>query len=181
MTTRSLGPLSRDAVVARARSVIGKATVYKLGQGGRDPHALHPGVVRMVEGFATYECDCSGFAAWCVGVDRYLPNVGAAEADAYQWFETSNLAKDVLRDDWPNLRKVLWQAALPGDLLVWGDREGSQGHVGVVASLGQVGPETVVHCSAGNFRREKDAIQETGVELFLRNHALVAHVAWVGA
>jgi len=181
VSARSLGPLARDAVVARARKAIGHATVYKLGQGGRDPLAQHPGAVLTVEGFTQYLCDCSGFAAWCVGVDRYLPNVGGDAAEAYQWFETSNLAKDVEREDWPNLSKVLWQAALPGDLLVWGDRNGSQGHVGVVASLGQTGPETVVHCSMGNFRREKDAIRETGVELFLRNHALVAHVAWVGA
>lgn len=180
MTLRSLGFLTRDAVVARARSAIGKPTVYWLGKGGRDPSLPHPG---WSGGDGHLYCDCSGFAAWCVGRDRFLPNAGLPESPGYEWFETSNLAQDAQAPG-GIVNAVLWQDALPGDLLVWGDRKDAdgtrhEGHIGVIASLGQTGPETVVHCSVGNLRKFTDAIHETGVEIFLRNKALVARVAWV--
>lgn len=166
---RAIGNLTRDQVVARARSAIGQKTIYGLGKGGRDPHEAHPGKV----------CDCSGFAAWCVGVDRYLPNDGIPTSPFGAWFETTALAKDA-QSPYGFVAQVAWPEALPGDLLVWGDSPTGQGHVGVVASLGIAGPETVVHCSVGNFKRLGDAISETSPGIFKSHGALVARVAWVG-
>jgi cell wall-associated NlpC family hydrolase len=166
---KALGPLTRDAVVARARSATGKGTVYSLGEGGREPALPTPG----------HRCDCSGFAAWCVGVDRYLPNDDLKNLmPGEAWFETSTLARDA-RSPFGFVAEVPWLAALPGDLLVYPDRSGHQGHVGVVATVDHAGPLSVVHCSLGNFHHTNDAIRETPVELFRLAGAIVARVAWV--
>lgn len=169
MTARSLGPLTRDQVLERARKAIGQKTVYVLGQGGRDPRADHPGK----------NCDCSGFAAWVMGVDRYLPNAAIPGIAFGDWFETTALWKDA-RSPYGFVLEVPWAEALPGDLLVWPDGGGHQGHVGVCGSLGALGPETVIHCSMGNYRTHGDAIQETGALMFFHRHALVARVRWIG-
>ena len=166
---KSLGPLAADVVVERARSAIGFATRYRLGAGGRNPRAKHPAVAT--------ECDCSGFAAWCVGVDRYLPNGAIPHLPGGEWFETSSLWRDA-RTPFGFVVEVDWDAARPGDLVVYGDKGKSQGHVGVVVEASG-GPTRVVHCSGGNGRRG-DAIAETGPEVFVRGGALVARVQWVG-
>jgi cell wall-associated NlpC family hydrolase len=160
--------------VARALSARGFATRYKLGAGGRDPMLKHPGA--RVAG--ALECDCSGFAAWCVGVDRYLPNGAVPHLPGGEWFETSALVRDA-RSPFGFVAEVPWTAALPGDLVVYGDSRGRQGHVGVVVESDFTGPTQVAHCSTGNARRG-DAIAVTGPEVFIRGGALVARVAWVG-
>lgn len=165
----TLGPLTRNAVVARARAACGRGTVYSLGQGGRDPGAQGPGD----------RCDCSGFAAWCVGIDRFLANdhipyLGPGEA----WFETTTLYRDA-RSPYGFVAEVPWVAALPGDLLVYPDRNGHQGHIGLVATVDHAGPASVVHCSLGNFHHTNDAIRETPAELFRAAGAIVARVAWI--
>jgi cell wall-associated NlpC family hydrolase len=176
MPHKNLGPMTRDQVVARARSAIGKGIVYELGSGGRDPWAPMPSGAGLA-------CDCSGFAAWALGVDRYLRNDELPDAPDYEWFETSNIVRDS-REPGGIVSEVFWQDALPGDMLVWGDSRGSdgrkhQGHVGIVASLGPTGPETVVHCSMGNWKKFGEAVRETEVTLFLNNHAVVARASWV--
>lgn len=165
---RSLGNLTRETVLARARAAIGHGTIYVLGQGGRDPGAPNPGK----------QCDCSGFAAWAMGVDRYLPNNAIPGITFGDWFETTALWKDA-KSPFGFVIEVPWREALPGDLLVWPDGAGHQGHVGVCASLGAAGPETVVHCSLGNRKTHGDAIMETGALLFLKREAVVARVRWV--
>lgn len=172
---RALGPLTGAQVVARARGAIGKGTRYRLGAGGRDPLAPEPGR----RGVGWLYCDCSGFAAWCVGVDRYLPNAAIPTLPNGQWFETSALVRDA-RSPFGFVVEVPWAEAHPGDLLVWPDNGAVQGHVGIVAEVGTAGPDTVVHCSSGNTQNgTKDAIAETDVALFVRHKALVARVAWV--
>lgn len=166
---RSLGTLTRQQVVDRARSAIGKTTVYALGEGGRDPNASSPGS----------RCDCSGFAAWVLGRDRYLPNaVIEALPEFEKWIETSSLYADA-RSPWGFVAEVPWTNALPGDLVVWPDHAGHQGHVGVVSEVDVAGPLHVVHCSTGNFKATGDAIAETLSTIFQRNAAIVARVRWV--
>lgn len=166
---RSLGDLTRQEVVARARGAIGKATVYALGEGGRDPRAASPGA----------RCDCSGFAAWVLGRDRYLPNAAIELLPEFEkWIETSMLYADA-RSPWGIVAEVPWIEAKPGDLLVWPDAKGRQGHVGVVATADYAGPATVVHCSSGNYRKTGDAIQETDASVFKAKSAIVARVRWV--
>jgi len=60
-----VGEGSTDPAAMRAISVIGRG-VYRLGRGGRDPLAPTPFD-------AAGESDCSGYAAWCLGLDRYQP------------------------------------------------------------------------------------------------------------
>lgn len=168
---KALGPLSRGDVVARALAAVGFGTRYKLGKGGRDPAAAHP----AQDG----ACDCSGFAAWCVGVDRFLPNgaIPGLPADE-RWFETSALYADA-RSPWGFVAEVPWIEAREGDLLVWPDQGSRQGHVGVITAAGLEGPTKVAHCASSNWRNEGDAIRETGVGLFLKAGAIAARVRWV--
>ena len=177
---RSLGILTGDTVVARARSAIGSRTVYALGQGGRNPRAAHPGSRLLLVG--PPRLDCSGFAAWCVGVDRYLPNGAVPHLPGGEWFETTQLCRDG-RTPFGYVTAILWAAAEPGDLLAYPDSSGRQGHVGVVSDIAPGwGPARVIHCSAGNFRATGDAIQETGPEVFLPESgrgSMVLRVAWV--
>jgi cell wall-associated NlpC family hydrolase len=131
----------------------------------------------LVEG-----CDCSGFVAWCLGVDRYL----ATQFPHYemgQWFETSAVYKDA-KSPFGFVTEVPWKASLPGDVLVYGDRKDSagkvrQGHIGIVSEVTDQGPVSVVHCSLGNWKREGDAIWETDCTPFIAGQAITAAVAWV--
>lgn len=163
-------------VVRRARSAIGKGTRYVLGAGGRDP--LHP-----LPGGDGGTCDCSGFVAWCYGIDRFLPGSRNKRSPIPyygkgEWFETSNIVADA-KSPFGFVEEVEYDFAVLGDMLVWADRGGKQGHVGIIASLDHDGPKTVIHCSKGNFTRTGDAIRETTPTVFLSNKAIVARVAWV--
>lgn len=166
MTPETRQHLTRSAIVARARAAIARGTVYKLGAGGR---LKNPGVGA--------ELDCSGFVAVALGVDRYL-EPWLPHYEGGDWLETSALVRDA-QSPWGFVAAVPWTEARPGDLLVWGDRGKGQGHVGIVATSGPVGPLTVVHCSNGNFKKTGDAIRETDSGIFARNGAIVARVAWV--
>lgn len=146
--------------VARARGACGHGCDYKLGAGGMRPNDPQPWDER--EG--RKECDCSGFAMWAWGMSR-LQKPGGRDL----WYDTSQIARDArysgqlfeLLDSWESLR--------PGDGLVWGDRHGKQGHVGIVVATE---PLAVAHCSRGNWTRTKDAIQETPSAIFADNGAL---------
>lgn len=170
---KSLGPLTGARVVERARSAVGAGTRYGLGMGGRNPFARHPSV--LVRGVRV--CDCSGFAAWCVGVDRYLPNAVVPHLPGGEWFETTNLWRDA-RSPFGFVREVPWIDARAGDLLVYPDRGARQGHVGVVVAVDS-GPLEVLHCSRKNQSQTGDAIASTGPRVFVAGGAVVARVQWV--
>lgn len=166
---KSLGPLTGERVVERARSLVGKKTVYRLGAGGRDPRAPTAGV----------KCDCSGMAAWALGVDRYLPNGAIPHLPGGDYLETTNIYRDA-RSPYGFVAEVPWTQARPGDLVAWPDAGPKrQGHVGVVATVDETGARTVVHCSAGNYRTRGDAVAETTADIFKAHGAVVARVAWV--
>jgi len=165
----ALGKMTRQQVVDRARSAVGRQTVYVLGAGGRMPGLQRPDA----------ELDCSGFAAWATGIDRYLPNDGIKHRPGKEWFECSNIFEDARSTSFIG-SQVSFPEALPGDVLVWPDGDGHQGHIGVVASCeAGFGPSTIVHCSAGNFRHTGDAIQETDTSLFTHHGAIAVRLAWV--
>lgn len=169
----ALGPLTRAQVLARARSAIGRQTVYQLGAGGRDPNTAHPG--DLVAGHL--ECDCTGMGAWAFGVRRFVESWNPLY-EGGDWFESRTLERDA-RSPWGFIAEVPWLQARPGDVLVWGDRPGSQGHFGIVATVDVRGPLSVIHCSSGNFRGTGDAIQETPPDLFRKKAALAGVIAWV--
>lgn len=137
-------------VVRRALSAVGHGT-YRLGKGGRRPHDPAP---FDAGGF----CDCSGFASWCLGVDRYQPT-GIDGG----WISTDSIVRDargVRPSGSPMLgprrmfREVEINEALPGDLVVYpgsfvaGRRVGI-GHVGVIVEPGPtILACRVAHCAA---------------------------------
>lgn len=145
-----------DSIVRRARSVCGEGK-YVLGKGGRVPSADNP--------FDRGECDCSGFVSWCIGLDRYQRNAIAGD-----WIETTAIVKDASYE-----RKLF--AAMnerkPGYLIVYGDKNGRQGHVGIISEVDSHGRVTkVIHCSSGNYRTKGVAVAETDPNVFLTNGAI---------
>jgi cell wall-associated NlpC family hydrolase len=163
--------LNREQSVIRARSMIGKPCHYKLGAGGRDPNAPAPW---DAEG----GCDCSGFAAWCLGVDRYIEEVPWYVMQNGGWLETSAIVRDAL-SDFGIFTGVPWNDAQPADLVVYGDAGGHQGHVGLITGKESTGILLVTHCSMGNFRTSnfKSAINETTALLWHDRKGLVARYA----
>lgn len=158
-----------DDIVRRARSAIGEGR-YKLGKGGRVPRSSSP--------LQNGECDCSGFAAWACGVDRYQPDKINGDED---WVETSAIVRDATG---PAESFIRMNERRPGYLLVWGDRQvpdrkrpgktrTAQGHVGVISEVDAHGKVTkVIHCSMGNYRTKGAAIAETDPNVFLTNGAI---------
>ena len=108
--------------VNRAVGMVGRGR-YRLGKGGRDPRALSP--------FDGGECDCSGFASWCLGLDRFQP--GRIDGD---WIATTSIHRDATGPK-RMFRAVPIEEARAGDLVVYPSRyragmRVSIGHVGVV-------------------------------------------------
>ena len=162
-------------VVARARSVVAKGCLYKLGSGGMRPHDPHPWD-------SARRCDCSGFAAWCLGVSRQTDNPWYKNQNG-GWLETSAIVRDC-ETPYGIFALVTRQHALPGDLLVYGDYKSSdgvtkQGHVGICSESNAKGPTKVIHCSSGNARKTGDAIRETDVQWWELAGGVIARCAWV--
>lgn len=168
--------ISRIQVVDRALSAVGRGCHYKLGAGGRRWHASTPWNP------VTMQCDCSGFAAWCIGEDRHTNHPWYREFNG-GWLETSAMVRDALLAGVGMFERIEWQNAAPSDFLVWPDDPAKerQGHVGVVIGVAPTGPVRVVHCSTGNDRTTHDAIRDTGVELWLSHGGIVARCALVSA
>jgi hypothetical protein len=101
-------------------------------------------------------CDCSGFAAWCLKASRHTDDWWYHEWNG-GWIETSAIVRDTLTE-YGFFSPVEWKDAKPGHLLVYGDKDGHQGHVGIVSEVGPDGPMMVIHCSRGNDALVKDAI-----------------------
>lgn len=144
--------------LTRARSQIGKLR-YVLGKGGRDPEAKSPGD-------ATAACDCSGFVCWALGFDRYQPGFAG-----YDWVSTDSMVAMARKPDNGWFEEV--SVPRPGDLVVYpgiykGGKRVRVGHVGIVSEVPAEWHSPapfewlrVIHCSAGNQRRTKAAVQET--------------------
>lgn len=159
--------MTPEGIVDRARSCLGKGVTYGLGKGGMKPEAPHPWVGEVVDGKSAWLCDCSGFALWACGKSRYQPPL---------WYGTDMIVADA-KNDGGIFSMLAWELALPGDLLVFPGINGHHGHVGVVTSSWSEGPKLVIHCSAGNFRRFNDAIQETEPSVWsLRADTLLARL-----
>ena len=143
--------MTPEKAVERARSAIGQGCVYALGRGGMHPEATFPWNAQK-------ECDCSGFAMWALGLSRHQePSVNATSG---LWYDTSRIVHDATHEH-ALFNAFPWELAAIGDLIVYGDRDGHQGHVGVVCTVNEEGPATVTHCSHGNWTHLGDAIRET--------------------
>lgn len=127
-------------VVRRALSCVGRG-VYRLGRGGHRPADPAPFD-------ASGASDCSGFASWCLGLDRYQPT-----AIDGGWISTDSIVRDA-RGPRRMFREVPIGEAKAGDLVVYpgrfvaGRRVGI-GHVGVVVEPGAtIAACRVAHCAA---------------------------------
>lgn len=150
--------MTRSEVLARARSAIGRPTIYRIGKGGFLPEATHPANSHA-------EADCSGFCAWALGISRHLEGPWYGDHGS-EWFETTAIATDA-QGPQKRVERIEWANAVPSDLLVYGDHDGHQGHVGLVSLADPSGPIKAIHCSNGNFKNHGDAIQETGAALWI--------------
>jgi cell wall-associated NlpC family hydrolase len=162
-----------DQVLARASSATGKATLYWIGQGGRDPDAALPsnpvhvacewdgldrahqqalaplaqamGIDVRDPALVREACDCSGFVCWALGFARVLTGPGG---DA--WINTDSIWTDA---QGPQRRFRRIDRARPGALVVYpklGSGE-DYGHVGIVVEADAEGRAArIIHCSADN-------------------------------
>ena len=145
---------SKEQTLQRANSVLGKNIVYKLGKGGFDPSKP-----------MTPSCDCSGFIAWAVGIPRELPPGSNKWLSTDSYWAGGKPVKSGLFTQLP-----VGQAE-PGDLLVYPDSNGHQGHIGIVTQVDHATPTYVIHCSLGNYNNYHDAVRITGPGVFLSgNH-----------
>lgn len=152
---------TRAEVAARAHSQVGAHVTYSLGAGG-----MHPAAATPTD--ATHRCDCSGFASWCLGLSRKTSNPVFVEING-GWIETTAIVHDAL------VSHALFTATRdpqPGDLIVYGDAAGHQGHVGIVTAVENGHATRVVHCSHGN--PAGHAVQETAPTVFFAHGAIYA-------
>src|SRR5690349_12944689 len=135
--------------LARARTGLEEKTTYVLGKGGFDPTTP----------LLSKECDCSGFIAWAVGIPRELPPGSGRwlDTDAY-WDGGGGAAKAAGFDLFHNVARA---DAVPGNLIVYPDHAGKQGHIGIISDVKDDGKLQVIHCSKGNFTHFGDATRET--------------------
>lgn len=150
-----------NEVLARARYAMGRKTKYRLG-GGATYRASLP---KDAQG----ECDCSGLVCWVLGISRYQPQFEWLKKLNGGWVNTDGIWSDLLENT------GLFESAggpQAGALIVYPSRRvaiaggyeepgPAIGHVGILTS-----PAKVIHCSAGNYRRTGDAIQETDLKVF---------------
>lgn len=110
--------MTLTARIERARSAIGHGIRYRLGQGGwypNDPLPTRNGL-----------CDCSGFVSWVLELGR------APKMTRWWWLETTAIWKDVT-----GKQKVFQKIDKPepGCIVVFPDKNGHQGHIGLVSSV----------------------------------------------
>ncbi|OLY91822.1 chitosanase of glycosyl hydrolase group 75 [Cnuella takakiae] len=159
--------LTTSEVIKRARTMLSRRTIYKLGKGGMNPSALRASD-------SNNELDCSGFVAWCLGISRHTSNsfYASYNGDGNKgWFETTAVYRDanhhlglVTRIDNP----VRGCIVVYGDSIVNGQRR--QGHIGIVTEVSEAGvARKVIHCSSSGYRDFGDAIQENNFAPLLNN------------
>ena len=190
-----------DAILQRARSMLGRGTVYWAGAGGLDPTAATP--ARRVRVFdewpkltpeeqALYRplalqagidptdpdvrvdaCDCTGFLCWALGISRKAP-APAAHTLAGGWINTDSIWADATHGE-TVFRRI--RQAEPGCVIVYPKAGSGEnfGHDGLVTAVDASGtPTQVIHCSANNFKLAPfDAIKENAPTAFLRQEATV--------
>lgn len=152
-------PTPGDIRVERARSAIGRGIRYGLGRGGLhplDPLPCRPSM-RRVPGrplpVRALWLDCSGFAAWVLGRSRKPSRTWP------WWLSTDALWLDA-RGRCAIVASVQRDAVQPGDLAVYPDAGGKQGHVALVVDPAR---HIVIDCSSSH-----DGVTEHEASYFWR-------------
>lgn len=171
-TARTLDVTTVEALLTRARSALGRSVEYKLGAGGRRPDADTPADKEN-------RCDCSGFVAWSLGLDRktdhpvYVKHNGG-------WINTDAIIHDTTQSTGLFVRL---DRPRVGALLVYGStyengKRKKPGHVGIVTELDEHGDASMmIDCGASSWRKLKDAIQEREPTPFKRSDTVIAWYA----
>ncbi len=142
--------------VKRARTALKCEVRYGLGKGGMNPRASCPGD-------DAGKCDCSGFVAWAIWLSR-KPKVSRK-----WWIETTRIARDA-----KGRKSVFTQIREPraGCLIVYGDKGGRQGHIGIVTEVDGSGRVTGIDCSYGMSRKTGRALHERDLSWMRRRGAI---------
>jgi hypothetical protein len=118
-----------------------------------------------------------------MGASRFVtpkhPLYGAFDG---AWLETTKIFRDATAASPGAFITIPWEHASASDLLVYPDGVWGQGHIGVVGSVEDGRPASVIHCSSGNFKNFADAIQETPIaDFWHKRNAVVARCSLVVA
>jgi hypothetical protein len=130
--------------VERALDALRFRCLYKLGRGGFN--SLHP----VNPAWDGGRSDCSGFVSYVL-MTRRSPK----EARPF-WIETTMVYNDAVGAQ-RAFRAI--PKPIPGCLVVYGDRKGSEGHIGVVVSVSGDTYATV-ECASGILGRTGKAIRK---------------------
>lgn len=190
-------PTSVDLLLERARSMLGRQTVYWPGAGGQrgdaptatsavrvadewndldaqtqaelGPLALAAGIDVHDPAAMMQAADCSGYVAWALGRARRSvpPAPGIGE-----WLSTDTIHADATHG--AHLFERLMQA-VPGCLVVYPKPVDEPfGHVGIVSEVRDGRADRILHCAAANFRSAPfDAIKENQTKAFENNPASI--------
>lgn len=149
LTMSKIKPSVATLRVARARGATTTRCVYKLGRGGYNPHFQHNAA------WDGGRSDCSGFISWLL-MTRRRPKPGRPF-----WIETTAIFNDA-----SGKQQVFTELDEPeeGCLVVYGDRNGKEGHIGVVVKVHSVNPGHLdydtIECASGVLGRLGKAIRE---------------------
>lgn len=160
--------MKAETIISRARSALGKKTRY-------DSPGVSPDLMASSWPESGARIDCSGFVAWCLRRPRVVDHPFYKKTNG-GWFETSGIYAD-------GLASVGYFAELdkprPGAMLVYPDYKSAsgknrEGHIGIVTEVAPQGSGItavlkVIHCSAGGWKKSKDAVQETTPVAWLAN------------
>lgn len=146
--------IGREAVVARALFAVNTDTIYAMKD------KVNPPLSAEAWPKSGMKTDCSSFVAWCLRRPSKEQHPLYVKANG-GWFETSAVYKDGIEQT-GFFSSV--ETAQPGSLLVYPDRNGKQGHIGLVVKVngpGIQGVSKVAHCSSGAFKKTGKAIALT--------------------
>ncbi len=164
-----------STALARAQSGLGKTTTY-ASPGKMPSFAANT----WPQGAAN---DCSGFVSWVLRFSQSRK----VDHPLYRkvnggWFETTAIHRDGMEAT-GFFQRI--DTAEPGALLVYPDYVGKDGkshdgHIGIVleaSGKGIAGVKKVIHCSLGNFKTHRDAIQITDAKPWLAHKESI--VVWM--
>lgn len=139
--------------IIHARLAVGRGIRYRMGSGGFEPHDGLP----TRNGF----CDCSGFIAWSIGIDRFQGDKQKPWSNSMPWIETSAIFRDAEGPE--RLFKEILEP-VPGCFAVYPDRRAMgvhfEGHIALVTEVFASGRYTVIDCSSSKGGKTKEAIRE---------------------